>query len=505
MKPTGFLFRVSACSLVALLAACAVGPDYHQPPPPPVPGYTPTPLPAATGSAGGISQTYVSGQDIAADWWTLFRSPQLNSLIAAALQNSPTLDAAKQTLIGAEENVRAEQGNFFPSFSGSIQAQRQQISSAEIATAGQTAAAGDQNLTIPPFTLYQASISVSYNPDVFGGVRRQVESLAAQADYERFELEAAYLSLTANIVTAAVNEASIGAQIDATRQIIATEQSQLDILNKQFTFGGVPMADVLNQQATLENTVATLPPLQSQLAQARNHLADLVGVFPGNFHYADFTLADLTLPQDIPVSLPSALVNQRPDIQEAAAQLHEASANLGVADANLLPQISLTGEVGHESFDNGTFFTPQSLLWNLIGGITQPIFEGGTLTAKRKAALAALRGAGATYQETVLGAFENVANALQALQFDAAALQADQTAVQASARSLAVTRSQFQLGGQPFTAVLTAQTTYQNAIIAEVRAEGLRLSDTAALYQALGGGWWHRNDVGTAVCCGLIP
>ena len=505
MKPTGFLFRVSACSLVALLAACAVGPDYHQPPPPPVPGYTPTPLPAATGSAGGISQTYVSGQDIAADWWTLFRSPQLNSLIAAALQNSPTLDAAKQTLIGAEENVRAEQGNFFPSFSGNIQAQRQQISSAEIATAGQTAAAGDQNLTIPPFTLYQASISVSYNPDVFGGVRRQVESLAAQADYERFELEAAYLSLTANIVTAAVNEAAIGAQIDATRQIIATEQSQLDILNKQFTFGGVPMADVLNQQATLENTVATLPPLQSQLAQARNHLADLVGVFPGNFHYADFTLADLTLPQDIPVSLPSALVNQRPDIQEAAAQLHEASANLGVADANLLPQISLTGEVGHESFDNGTFFTPQSLLWNLIGGITQPIFEGGTLTAKRKAALAALRGAGATYQETVLGAFENVANALQALQFDAAALQADQTAVQASARSLAVTRSQFQLGGQPFTAVLTAQTTYQNAIIAEVRAEGLRLSDTAALYQALGGGWWHRNDVGTAVCCGLIP
>jgi len=505
MKPTGFLFRVSASSLVALLAACAVGPDYHPPPPPQVAGYTPTPLPAATGNAGGVAQTYVAGQDISADWWTLYRSPQLNSLIAAALQNSPSLDAAKQTLIAAEENVRAEQGNFFPSFSGNLQAERQQLSSAEIATAGQTLTSSDQHYIVPPYTLYQASISVSYNPDVFGLVRRQVESLAAQADYERFELEAAYLSLTANIVTAAVNEASISGQIDATQQIIATEQSQLDILNKQFSFGGVPMADVLSQQATLENTVATLPPLESQLSQARNELADLVGVFPGNFHFADFTLDALTLPQNIPVSLPSDLVNQRPDIQEAAAQLHEASANLGVADANMLPQISLTGEVGHESFNNGTFFTPQSLLWNLVAGVTQPIFEGGTLSAKRKAALADLRGAGATYQETVLGAFQNVANALQALQFDASALQADEAAEQASARSLAVTRSQFQLGGQPFTAVLTAQTTYQNAVIARVRAQALRLSDTAALYQALGGGWWHRDDVGPTVCCGIVP
>jgi NodT family efflux transporter outer membrane factor (OMF) lipoprotein len=504
MKPTGFLFRVSALSLVCLLTACAVGPDYHQPAPPNVAGYTPGLLPPGTASANGAAQTYVPGGDISGDWWTLFRSPALNSLITAALQNSPNLIAAQQTLIEAEENMRAEQGAFLPSLSGSFQTQRQQISSAELANSGATNV-DSGGVTIPPYTLYNASISVSYSPDVFGGVRRQVESLAAQADYERFELEAAYLTLTSNIVTAAVNEASLNAQVDATRQVIAAEQSQLDILNQQFTLGGVPMADVLSEQATLASTTATLPPLQSQLAQARNQLADLVGLFPADFHMADFTLASLTLPADLPVSLPSALVDQRPDIQASAAQLHEASANLGVATANMLPQITLSADVGHEALDTATLFTPQTLLWSLVGGITQPIFEGGTLSAKRKAALAALRFAGATYQDTVLSAFENVANALQALQFDAAALAADLSAEQAAARSLSVTQSQYRLGGQPITAVLQAQTTYQNAVIARAKAQALRLSDTAALYQALGGGWWHRNDAVAAACCGIVP
>ena len=506
MKPLGFLCRVSASSLVSLLTACAVGPDYHQPAAPNVAGYTPAPLPASTVPANGVAQAYVPGADIAADWWTLFHSAELNSLITAALQNSPNLVAAGNTLIEAEENVRAEQGGFFPSLSGSFQAQRERISSAELAGAGNEAGATNTSFIVPPFSLYNASLNVSYNPDVFGLVRRQVESLQAQADFERFELEAAYLSLTANIVTAAVNEAALNAEIDATRQVVAAEQSQLDILNKQYALGGVPMADVLSEQATLQSTSAGLPPLESQLAQARNQLADLVGVFPVDFHVADFTLDALTLPTDLPVSLPSALVAQRPDIQAAAAELHEASANLGVATANMLPQITLSADVGHEALDASTLFTPQNLLWNLVAGVTQPIFEGGTLSARRKAALAALRGAGATYQETVLGAFQNVANALEALQYDAAALAADQAAEQASARSLAVTQSQYRLGGQPFTAVLTAQTTYQNAVIARVKAEGLRLSDTAALYQALGGGWWHRDDAGAAgSCCGIIP
>jgi NodT family efflux transporter outer membrane factor (OMF) lipoprotein len=506
MKPTGFLLPVCAAWLAAQLSACAVGPDYHPPPAPPVTGYTPAPLPASTGLADGVAQNYRAEADISADWWTLYRSPQLNSLIDAALRNSPNLSAARQTLIEAQEDVRAEQGNFLPSLSGSFQAERERISSAELADTGDTTTASNSNFTIPPYTVYQASIAVSYNPDVFGGERRQVESLAAQADYERFELEAAYLSLTANIVTAAVNEASLNAQVAATRLIVSNEQRQLDILNKQFSFGGVAMADVLNEQANLQAAIATLPPLQSQLAQARNQLADLVGLFPSQFDIADFTLDNLALPEDLPVSLPSALVDQRPDIQAASAQLHEASANLGVATANMLPQISLSAEVGHQALNTATLFTPQTLLWSLVSGITQPIFEGGTLYARRKAAVAALRGAGATYQETVLAAFENVANALEALQFDAAALAADQAAEQASAHSLAVTQNQFKLGGQPITAVLTAQTTYQNAIVTRVKAQATRLADTAALYQALGGGWWHRNDAGAAgQCCGIIP
>ena len=231
-----------------------------------------------------------------------------------------------------------------------------------------------------------------------------------------------------------------------------------------------------------------------------------MGALPPNFHAADFTLKSLDLPTDLPVSLPSTLVNQRPDIQEAAAQVHEASANVGVATANLLPQISLTPEVGYEALTTATLFTPASLLWSLVAGVTQPIFEGGTLRARRLSDIAALRSAGQTYQATVLTAFQNVANALQSLQYDAAALRSSELAEQSSSLSLAVTRDQYSLGGQPFTAVLTAQTTYQNAVISRVKAEASRLSDTAALFQALGGGWWHREDVTPSAsdCCGLF-
>jgi NodT family efflux transporter outer membrane factor (OMF) lipoprotein len=502
------IFRVLSFPAMGFLvvSGCAVGPNYHQPAAPAVSRYTPDPLPAGTQVADGLPQHFVSGADISGEWWTLFHSTELTSLISAGLTRNPTLAAAQQTLIEAEENVRAEQGSFFPTISSNFQAERTKISSAEFANEGETGAAASGAIIVPPFNLFNASVSVSYSPDVFGGVRRQVESLQAQADYERYELEASYLTLTANIVTAAVTEASYRAQIDATNQIIAADQKQLDILNTQVALGGVAKANVLNQQATVLGERATLPPLESQLAQARNQLADYVGAFPANFHAADFTLKSLELPTDLPVSLPSSLVDQRPDIQEAAAQVHEASANVGVATANLLPQISLTPEVGYEALTTATLFTPASLLWSLVAGVTQPIFEGGTLRARRLSDIAALRSAGQTYQATVLTAFQNVADALQSLEYDAAALQSSELAEQSSARSLAVTRDQYLLGGQPFTAVLTAQTTYQNAVISRVKAEASRLSDTAALFQALGGGWWHRQDVTPTAsdCCGLL-
>jgi NodT family efflux transporter outer membrane factor (OMF) lipoprotein len=478
--------------------------NFQAPTAPDIASYTPAPLPPVTVKAAGIAQRFNPGADISGEWWTLFHSPELNSLINTALAHNPSLEASQQTLIEAEENVRAEQGSFVPSLSGSFQAERERISSAESASQGAGASAG--GASIPPFSLYNATLSVSYTLDVFGGVRRQVESLQAQADYERYELEAAYLTLTANIVTAAVTEASLYAQVDATNEIIASERKQLDILNNQVSLGGAPAANLLSEQASLASTEATLPPLEAQLAQERNQLADYVGAFPSNFHEADFTLESLNLPPDVPVSLPSALVAQRPDIAAAAAQLHEASANVGVATANMLPQITLSADVGHDALSTATLFTPQTLLWSLVAGITQPIFEGGTLDARRKSAIAAFRAAGAQYQSTVLSAFQNVADALQVLQFDAEALQAAQVAEAASAKSLAVIEDQVQLGGQPFTAELTAQTTYQNAIISRVKAQATRLADTAALFQALGGGWWNRQDVSAAAqCCGIIP
>jgi NodT family efflux transporter outer membrane factor (OMF) lipoprotein len=501
MKPTGFLLRACAPLLTAGLTACAVGPDFHQPPAPQV-ALTPTKLPAATVPAGGKVQYFRDGADIAGDWWSLYHSAELNALIEAALAHNPTLQASQQTLIQAEETVRAQQGGLFPSVSAGFQVTREKVSSAEFASLGATGQV--TTATIPPFTLYNTDLNVSYAPDVFGLVRRQIESQAAQADFQRDELEAAYLTLTSNIVTAAITEASLRAQIDATNKVIDAERQVLSILVTQVGLGGVAQAQVLQEQATLSAAEATLPPLQSQLAQTRDQLAVFVGAFPGDFHEADFTLAGLTLPQDLPVSLPSAIVAQRPDIQAAAAELHTASANLGVADANLLPQFTLTAQLGHEALTTGTLFTPQSLIWSLMAGVTQPLFEGGTLTAQRQEALAALRAAGARYQATVQSAFQNVADALQILQYDAMTLAAAQAAENAAANSLTVTTAQYRLGGQPFTAVLTAQTTYQNAAIAEVKAAAARLTDSAALYQALGGGWWHRQDV-ASTCCGIIP
>jgi NodT family efflux transporter outer membrane factor (OMF) lipoprotein len=504
MKPTGFLFRPLGQAALLALAGCAAGMNFQAPTAPDVASFTPASLPPATVKAAGVVQHFNPGADISGEWWTLFHAPQLNRLIDTALAHNPTLEASQQTLIEAEENVRAEEGSFVPSLSGSFQAERERISSAELA--GQGAGALSSSAVIPPFSLYNASLSVSYTLDVFGGVRRQVESLQAQADYQRYELEAAYLTLTANIVTAAVTEASLNAQVDATNKIIAIEQKQLDILKNQVALGGAPAANLLSEQASLASTEATLPPLEAQLAEERNQLAEYVGAYPADFHEADFTLESLNLPPDVPVSLPSALVGQRPDIAAAAAQLHEAAANVGVATANMLPQITLSADVGHDALSMATMFTPQNLLWSLVAGVTQPIFEGGALDARRKAAVAAFRASGAQYQSTVLAAFQNVADALQVLQFDAEALQAAQAAEAASGKSLAVTEDQVQLGGQPFTAELTAQTSYQNAVISRVKAQAARLADTAALFQALGGGWWNRHDVSEAAqCCGIIP
>lgn len=497
-----FFARSAGPGVVGLafcLAGCAVGPNYHAPVPPSVP-LTVRPLPASTVVAGGVAQHFEVGGKIAGDWWYLYRSPQLDLLIKTALKDNPTLKAAQASLLQAEETVRATQGGLLPGVSAAAGIQRSKAATVTTSAAG----GGDSNLVLPAYTMHSVSLSVSYPLDVFGGQRRQVESAAAQADYQRWQLEAAYLTLTANIVTASVNEASLNAQISATQTVIADEQQLLGILQAQVRLGGAAPTQLLQQQAELAQQQATLPPLRSQLVQAQNQLAAYAGQFPGRFDPRRFTLADLTLPETIPVSLPSALVVQRPDIQAAAAQLHEATANVGVADANLLPQITLSASIGHEALAAGSLFTPQSLLWNLIAGVTQPLFEGGTLTARRQASIYAMQAAAAQYQSTVIAAFQNVADALSVLQYDADTLAAAEASTSAAAQSLTVTQAQYQLGGEPFASVLTAEVAYQNALMVEIKAKAARLSDTAALYQALGGGWWQRQDIAKQ-CCGMIP
>ncbi len=479
-RPTGI-----ALALAWLLGGCAVGPDYQTPQPPLGAGYAPDATVAHTGAApiaGGNPQRFVTGLDIPGQWWTLYHSTALNQLIDQALKNSPTLGAAQAALREARENVSAEEGAYFPSVSANFSPAREKIAGAL------------EGLNYNPiYTLYNAQVNVSYTIDAFGGTRRQVESLQAQADYERYSLEASYLSLTANVVTGAINEASLREQIAATEAIIRTEQDQLDIVERQVQAGAASRADVLQQQSLLAATQATLPALRSQLVQQRNQLATYVGALPADYHDIDIKLDDLTLPDTLPVSLPSQLVAQRPDIRQYDALLHQATANVGIATANMLPQITLTGGYGRESLNYGSLFSPASTVWSLIGSVTQPIFEGGTLKHKRSAAIAAAQEAADNYRSTVLAAFQNVSNVLYALQADADALQANLIAERAAADSLTIVQARFRTGANTYVQVLTAQQNYQNALITLVKARAQRYADTAALFQALGGGWWNQS------------
>jgi NodT family efflux transporter outer membrane factor (OMF) lipoprotein len=480
------LIGMAACAI----SACAVGPNYKAPAAPHTPGFvSPGALPASTSSAplaGGDAQHFVDGLDIPGQWWTLFKSPELNALIERALAHSPTLEAAQATLRQANENVAAERGSFFPSVSGNYQAQRQKASGAQI---------GDPAAGSFLYTLNSATVNVSYTLDAFGGTRRQVEALQAQAESERFALEASYLALTANIVTAAVAEASLRAQIAATEDIAHSQQSQLDITRRRVTAGGASRVDVLQQQATLQGTLASLPPLRSQLAQERNQLAAYTGALPADYDGGQINLDSLTLPADLPVSLPSKFVEQRPDVRQYSALLHQATAQIGVATANMLPQLTLTGSYGGEATKFSNVFDPSSVVWSLIGGVTQPLFKGGALVHQRRAAVAAAQIAAANYRATVITAFQNVSNTLYALQADADALGAETVAERSAAESLTLVQAQYKSGGASYLQVLTAEQTYQTAAVNLVKARAQRYADTAALFQALGGGWWNRTDL----------
>jgi NodT family efflux transporter outer membrane factor (OMF) lipoprotein len=468
------------------LTGCAVGPDFFSPPAPPVSGYSPDKEPATTTSGPGTAaQTFRMGRDVPGQWWRLFHSRALNKLIDEALLANPSAQAAQATLWQAKENLYAQAGMELPSIDGKASATRQQFSPAEFGQAGSPII----------FNLFQTSVNVAYTADIFGGGWRQIEASQAQADYQRFQLEATYLTLTANVATAVIQAASLQGQIDAQEDIIKAESDELDVMRKQFDLGGIAKTDVLAQQSELAQTQATLPSLQKQLLQQRHLIAALIGRFPSQARGATPTLTTLHLPADLPVSLPSRLVEQRPDMRAAEAQLHQASAEIGVAVANRLPQVTLTGDYGNAALQLGSLFSPSSVVWNIAAGATQPIFHGGTLLHQQRAAEAGYEAAFGQYKNVVLTAFQNVADALHALRSDADAVKAQQNAVNASALSLDLTRSQYQLGAITYVNLLNAQRTYQQARLSLVQAQAARLADTVALFQALGGGWWNRIDV----------
>jgi NodT family efflux transporter outer membrane factor (OMF) lipoprotein len=484
--------RITACTAAAalLLGSCAVGPNFKTPAAPHTSGFAPPgALPEETSAAPAAdvsAQRFIDGLDIPGQWWTLFQSPDLNALIARGVADNPTLEAAQAALRQANETVAAQRGAFYPSVSGTLAAQRAKEPAAALGLPGSGSLL---------YTLNSAAVNVSYTLDAFGGVRRQVEALRAQAEYVKFSLEATYLSLTANIVTAAITEASLRAQLAATEDIADSQQKQLDITRRRVAAGGASRADVLQQQSLLQSTLASLPPLRSQLAQARNLLSTYVGSLPADFSAAEFNLDSLTLPLDLPLSLPSKLVEQRPDVRQYSALLHEATAQVGVATANLLPQITLSGSYGGEAGSFSDVFSPGSVLWTLGASLTQPIFKGGQLVHQRRAAVAGAQGALANYKATVLTAFQNVSDALYALNADADAVAAETLAARSAAESLSLVQAQYKSGGASYLQVLSSQQSYQTAAIALVRVRAQRFADTAALFQALGGGWWNRADV----------
>jgi NodT family efflux transporter outer membrane factor (OMF) lipoprotein len=484
------LKRPIALCLPLVLAACAVGPDFKQPAAPAGAGYTQSSLPsetvAATGDAGNAQHFHI-GDDIPSQWWTLFQSAQLDDLIARALKASPTIAAAQASLAVARENMLAARGSLFPSIGIDASASRNETSTASLSPV----AANNQRI----YSLYTGELTVSYSFDAFGLNRRMIESAAAQADNQRFELEAAYLTLSSNVVAAAINVASLRGQIDAQQKAIEANVELLHVLEREAALGEIAQADVLQQQAVLAQARAALPPLQKQVALQRNALTALVGGFPNESTAEDFDLARVHLPDDLPVSLPSQLVEQRPDILAAAAALHAASAQVGVAIASRLPQISLSAALGTSPNALANAFTPYNQFFSLVGNVAQPIFQGGTLLHHQRAAQAAFDQAAAQYRSTVINAFQNVADVMESIQADARTLQAAVEAQEAASKSLEVVTQRLHAGEATYLSVLIAQQAYETTRVAAIQARAARLADTVALFQAIGGGWWNRSNV----------
>jgi NodT family efflux transporter outer membrane factor (OMF) lipoprotein len=475
------LTRSTALAAVTLLASCAVGPDFGHPAIPEITRYTREPLAASSAPSG---QMFVEGRDIPQQWWTLFKSRELDAWVEHALQNNPNLQSAMATLRAAKDAVNAQQGKYFPLVTANFNPTRQRTS----AVLAPVLATGPN-----PFNLDTAQLTVSYSFDIWGLNRRTVESLEALADVQHFQVEAAYLTLTSNVVVAAITEASLRGQIEATLSLIATVSKMRDTLKRQLDAGFANRSDLAAQEAALAQARATLPPLRKALAQNHDLLLALAGAFPSEGPRGTFGLADLHLPADLPVSLPSQLIEQRPDIRAAEEQLHSASAQIGVATADMLPTFTISADGGYINTALAHLLAPQNIFWNIAGNATQTVFDAGTLYYQLQGAKDTYQAAAWTYRGVVIGAVQNVADTLRALQADGEALRAATDFERAAKISLDLANQQTQSGNANVLLLLNAQQAYLQAIIQVVQARASRLSDTVALFAALGGGWWNRE------------
>ncbi|HEY3820130.1 MAG TPA: efflux transporter outer membrane subunit [Polyangiaceae bacterium] len=461
-------------------AGCAVGPDFQRPAAPGDVRYTPE-APQSTAAGEGHAQRFIAGQAVDARWWQLLRCPALDSIVGQALSGNQSLEASRATLRESQDSLRAGYGVFFPQVDARAGATRQLYNPAP------------GTLPSSTFNLFSLSGTVSYSLDVWGGQRRQVEALGAAVDVQRYALAAAYIMLTGNVVDAVIAQAAYGDELDATRATISVLQEQVRIARAQATGGTSPYSTVLTLQSQLASTEATLPPLEEKIDQAADLLAMLTGRTPASWKQPTLALSDLRLPDELPVSLPSQLVRQRPDVLVAEAQLHGANANIGVATAAMLPNVTLTGALGANGTSLGNVFASNSPFWSAGAGLVQPVFHGGALYYQRKAAIDARDAAAAEYRQTVLGAFQQVADTLRGLSHDADTLAAETEAVETAEKALRLVQANYQSGIATYLQVLVADGLYLQAKLGYVQAVAQRLQDTVALYVALGGGWWNAS------------
>ncbi len=466
--------------LGALLAGCAVGPNFERPKAPAVTHYAFGADPTETVTAHGAGQRFTAGAKVAADWWRLFGCERLDAVVTEALKENPGLEAAQASLRQSEDNLRSGYGIFYPQAEADAAATRQRFSPLKFGSSTSSSI----------FNLFTLSASASYALDVFGGERRMIEGLHAQLDLQRATEQATYLTLISNIVNTVVARSAYRAQIDATNELIELQRQQVKLAEVQVNAGTAPYSNVLSLESQLASTEATVPQLEQRLSQSDDLLATLVGHVPAEWSPPDIGLSELTLPAELPVSLPSELVRQRPDVLLAEATAHGASANVGVATAALLPSVTLTGSYSANSTSTGQLTAASGRAWDFGAGLTQPLFEGGTLWYRRKAALDQYRQASALYRQVVLGAFAQVADTLRALEHDAAALRAQDEALATAKEALHLVQANYEAGLDTYLDVLVADTQYHQALINDLQTVAVRYQDTVALYVALGGGWW---------------